>query len=77
VLSGVFRVVPLAFVVVAIAIAIALLIVVAFGEAIVFLILLVSPPCLHVTQLHGSSRAVVPEVVVHVLREETVIGSNG
>jgi hypothetical protein len=56
------RVVPLAFV--EVAIAIALLVMVALGEAIVFLILLVSPPCHHVTQLQGSSRAIAPEVVV-------------
>jgi hypothetical protein len=43
------------------------------GEAIIFLVLLVSPPCYHVTQLHGSSRAVAPEVVVHALREEAVL----
>jgi hypothetical protein len=54
-------------------IAIALLVVVALGEAIVLLILLVSPPCNHVTQLHGSSRAIAPEVVVCVLREEAML----
>jgi hypothetical protein len=70
-LLSVPRVVLLAFVVVAIAIA--LLVVVALGEAIVFLILLVSPPCHHVKQFHGSSWAVVPEVVVCVLREEAVL----
>jgi hypothetical protein len=70
-LSGVSRVVPLAFVVVAIAIA--LLVVVALGEAIIFLILLISPPCHHVTQLHGSNQAVAPEVVVHLLREEAML----
>jgi hypothetical protein len=64
-LSGVPRVVPLAFV--EVAAAIALLVVVALGEAFVFLILLVSPSCHHVAQLHGSSQAVEPEVVVHVL----------
>jgi hypothetical protein len=70
-LSGVPRVVLLAFVIVAVAIA--LLVVVALGEAIVSLILLVSSPCHHVMQLHGSSWAVAPEVVVHVLREEAML----
>jgi hypothetical protein len=70
-LSGVPRVVPLAFV--EVAIAVALFVGVALGEAVVFLILLVSPPCHHVTQLHSSSRAVAPEVVVRVLREESVL----
>jgi hypothetical protein len=60
-LSSVPRVVPLSFVVVAL------------GEAIVFLILLVSPPCHHVMQLHDSSRAVAPEVVVRDLREEAML----
>jgi hypothetical protein len=55
-LLGVSRVVPLAFV--EVAVAIALLIVVALGEVIVLLILLVSPPCHHVAQLYNSSRAV-------------------
>jgi hypothetical protein len=64
-------VVPLAFV--EVVVAVALFVVVAFGEAFIFLILLVSPPCHHVTQLHGSSRAVAPEVVVHVLQEEAVL----
>jgi hypothetical protein len=45
-LSGVSRVVPLAFV--EVAGAIALLVVVTLGEAIVFLIPLVIPPCHHV-----------------------------
>jgi hypothetical protein len=58
-------VVPLAFV--EVAVAIALLVVVALGEAVILLVLLVSPPCHHVTQLHGSSRAIVSEVVVCVL----------
>jgi hypothetical protein len=66
-------VVPLAFV--EVVIAIALLVVVALGEAVVFLILLVSLPCHHVMQLRGSSRAVAPEVVVCVLREEAVLES--
>jgi hypothetical protein len=70
-LSVVPRVVPLAFV--EVAVAIALLVVDALGEAVVFLILLVSPPCHHVMQLHGSSRTVAPEVVVRVLREEAVL----
>jgi hypothetical protein len=63
--------VPLAFVIVAIAIA--LFVMVALEEAIVFHILLVRPPCHHVTQLHDSSQAVAPEVVVRVLREEAVL----
>jgi hypothetical protein len=63
-LLGFPRAVPLALVVVAIAIA--LLVMVALGEAIIFLILLISPSCHHVTQLHGSSQAVAPEVVVRV-----------
>jgi hypothetical protein len=52
-LSSVPRVAPLALVVVAIAIA--LLVVVALGEAVVLLVLLVSPPCHHVMQFHDSS----------------------
>jgi hypothetical protein len=46
---------------------------VTLGEAVIFLILLVSPPCHHVVQLHGSSQAVAPEVVVRVLREEPIL----
>jgi hypothetical protein len=53
-LSGVPRVVPLAFV--EVVVAIALLIVVALGEAGIFIILLVGQPCHHVTQLHSSSQ---------------------
>jgi hypothetical protein len=59
------RVVPLAFV--EVAIAIAMLVMVALGEAVIFLVLLVGPPHHHVAQLHISSRAVAPEVVVRVL----------
>jgi hypothetical protein len=70
-LPSIPRVVPLAFV--EVAVAIALLVMVAFGEAVVFLILLVSPPCHHVMQIHGSSRTVAPEVVVRVLREEAIL----
>jgi hypothetical protein len=62
-------VIPLAF----IEVAIALLVVVALGEVVILLILLVSPSCHHVTQLHGSSRAIAPDVVVRVLREEPVL----
>jgi hypothetical protein len=62
-------VVPLALV--EVAIAIALLVAVALGEAVILLVLLVSPPCHHVMLLHGSSRA--PEVMVCVLREEPVL----
>jgi hypothetical protein len=64
-LSGVSRVVLLAFV--EVAIAVVLFVVDALGKAVVFLILLVSPPSHHVTQLHGSSQAVAPKVVVCVL----------
>jgi hypothetical protein len=70
-LLGILRLVLLAFV--EVAVAIALLVVVTLGEAVVFLILLVSPPCHHATQLHGSSRTVTTEVVVRVLREEAVL----
>jgi hypothetical protein len=70
-LLGVPRVVPLAFV--EVAVAIALLVMVALGETVVFLVVLVGPPCHHVTQLHGSSRAVARKVVVRVLREEAVL----
>jgi hypothetical protein len=70
-LSRVSRVVLLAFV--EVAIAVALFVVVALGKAVIFLIILVSQPGHHVTQLHGSSRAVAPEVVVHVLQEEAVL----
>jgi hypothetical protein len=56
-----------------VAVAIALLVVVALGEAGVLLVLLVSPPCHHVTQLHGSSRAIAPEVMVCMLQEEPVL----
>jgi hypothetical protein len=62
---------PLAFF--KVAIDIALLVVVALGEAVIFLVLLVSPSCHHFTQLHGSSRTISPEVVVRALREETVL----
>jgi hypothetical protein len=64
-------VVPLALV--EVVVAIALLVVVALGEAVVLLVLLVSPPCHHVTQLYGSSQAIAPEVVVCVLQEEPVL----
>jgi hypothetical protein len=70
-LSGIPRVVLLAFV--EVVIAFALLIVVALGEAVVFLVLLVSPPFHHVMKLHGSSWVVTPEVVVRVLREEAIL----
>jgi hypothetical protein len=55
------------------AIATALLVMVAFGETVILLILLVCPSCHHVTQLHGSSRAIASEVIVCVLREELVL----
>jgi hypothetical protein len=64
-LSCVPQVVPLAFV--EVIVAIALFVVVALGEAVVLLVLLVSPPCHHVAQLYSSSRVVAPEVVVHML----------
>jgi hypothetical protein len=64
-LSGVARVVPL--VLVEVAVAIAFLVVVALGEAVVLLVLLVSPSCHHVTHLHGSSWAIESEVMVRVL----------
>jgi hypothetical protein len=70
-LLGVLRVVPLALV--EVAIAIALLVVVALGEAVILLVLLVSPPCHHVTQLDGSSQAIASGVVVRVLQEEPVL----
>jgi hypothetical protein len=70
-LSGVTGVVPLDLV--EMAVAIALLVMVAHGEAIVLLVLLVSPPCHHVTQLHSSSWAIASEVVVRVLQEEAIL----
>jgi hypothetical protein len=70
-LSGVPQVVPLALI--EVAVAIALLVVVVLGEAVVLLVLLVSPPCHHVTQLYGSSRVIASEVVVRVLREELIL----
>jgi hypothetical protein len=62
---GIPRVVPLAFV--KVVIAVALLVIVALREAIVLLILLVSPPCHHVAQFLGSSRAVASKVMVGVI----------
>jgi hypothetical protein len=70
-LSGVPPVVPLALV--KVVVAVALLVVVALGEAIVLLILLISPSCHQVAQFHGSSRAIASEVVVRVLREEAIL----
>jgi hypothetical protein len=64
-LSGVPRVVPLALVEVVVAFAV--LVIVALGEAIVLLVLLIDPPCHHVAQFHSSSRMVASEVMVHVL----------
>jgi hypothetical protein len=69
--SGIPRVVPLDLV--EVVVVVALLVIVALREVIVLLILLVSPPCHHVAQLHDSSRAVVSEVVVGVLREEAAL----
>jgi hypothetical protein len=54
-------------------VAVALLVIVALREAIVLLVLLVSPPCHHVMQFHGSSQALASEVVVGVLRKEAVL----
>jgi hypothetical protein len=71
VLLGVPRVVPLAFV--EVAVAISLFVVIALGKAVVLLVLLVSPLCHHVTQLCGSSWAIEPEDVVRVLPEEPVL----
>jgi hypothetical protein len=70
-LLGIPRVVPLAFV--KVAVAIALLVVVVLGEAVVLLIYLVSPPCHYLTQLHGSSQVVAPEVVVRVPQEKAIL----
>jgi hypothetical protein len=42
-------------------------------EAILLLILLVSPPCHHVAQFHCSSRVVAFKVMVGELREEVVL----
>jgi hypothetical protein len=53
VLSGVSRVIPLAFV--KVAAAIAWLVMAVLGEAVVFLVLLFGPLCHHVAQLHCSS----------------------
>jgi hypothetical protein len=69
-LSGWFRVVPLAFVG---AVAATVLVVVALGEALVLLILLVGPSLHHVTKLHGSLGAVTFEVTVDVLHSEAVL----
>jgi hypothetical protein len=54
-------------------VAIALLVVVALREAIVLLVLLVSPPGHHVAQFHGSSWVVAFKIMVGVLREEAVL----
>jgi hypothetical protein len=54
-------------------VAVALLVVVALGKVIVLLVLMISPLCHHVAQFHGSSWAVVSEVVVRVLREDIVL----
>jgi hypothetical protein len=64
-------VVPLALV--EVTVAIALFVVVALGEAVVLLILLVSPLCHHVPLLYNSGRAIAPKVVVRVVREEPVL----
>jgi hypothetical protein len=50
-----------------------LLVIVALREAVVLLVFLVSPPCHHVAQFHGSSRAVASEVVVGRVREEAIL----
>jgi hypothetical protein len=59
--------------VVEVAVAIAFLVVVALREAVVLLILLVSPPCHHVVQLYNSIRVIAPKIVVRMLREEPVL----
>jgi hypothetical protein len=69
-LSGGFRVVPLAFVG---AVAIVALVVVALGEALVLLVLLVSPSLHHVGELHDSLGAISAEVAVEVLRAEAIL----
>jgi hypothetical protein len=71
VFSGFSRVVLLAFV--KVVVAVGLLVVVALRQALVLLILLVSPPCHHVAQFHGSSRAVASKVVEGVLQEKAVL----
>jgi hypothetical protein len=70
-LSGIPRVVTVALV--KVVIAIAMLVVVALGEAVILLVLLVSLSCHHIAQLYSCSRAIAPEVMVHVLREEPVL----
>jgi hypothetical protein len=69
--SGVSRVVPLAFV--GMVVVVALLVVVALGEALVLLVLLVSTPCNHVMEFHDNSRAVASEIVVGVLQEKAIL----
>jgi hypothetical protein len=64
-------VVPVALV--EVAVAISLLVMVALGKAIVLLILLISPSCHHIMQLHDNSWAIASKVVVRVLREEAVM----
>jgi hypothetical protein len=59
------RVVPLALV--------EAVVVVALGEALVLLILLVSPSLHHVTKLHGSLGAVASKVAVDVLHGEAIL----
>jgi hypothetical protein len=70
-LLGISGVVPLALV--EVVVAIGLLVVVALGEAVILLVLLVSPPCNHVVQLYSTSWAIAPEVVVRMLQEEPVL----
>jgi hypothetical protein len=62
---GIPRVVPLALV--KVVVVVTLLVVVALGEAIVLLVLLVSLSCHNVAQFHDGSLAVAFEVVVRVL----------
>jgi hypothetical protein len=64
------RVVPLAFVGAVIIVA---LVVVALGEALVLLVLLVGPSLHHVAELHDSLRAIVAEVVVDVLQAKAIL----
>jgi hypothetical protein len=55
------------------AVAIVVLVVVVLGEALVLLILLVSPSLHHVVELHDSLGAVAAEVAVDVLRAEAIL----
>jgi hypothetical protein len=69
-LLGGFQVVSLAFVE---AVAIVALVIVALGEALVLLVLLVGPSLHHVTELHNSLGVDAAKVAVDVLRAEAVL----